>query len=285
MILSTRRKIFLARLAYNAIMAARGLAGMGPVAAVRRRGISWELNLSEGIDFAIFLLGAFESRTVAAYKRLTSPGDIVVDIGANIGAHTLHLADAVGNTGKVLAFEPSRYAFKRLRRNIEINPQLAPRIWARQAMLVAGEGSVLAPTVYSSWPLGTVPEAHPVHLGVAHSTSGAEMSTLDQAIDKSDMQHVDLIKLDVDGHEMDVLNGGRKTLARFLPTIVMEYAPNALKEMGQNPRALLDLLRTFGYDLFSLNLKRMHFDGRELLSIPDGAGINVIARVATRSHF
>ncbi len=95
---------------------------------MRRRGVAWTLDLREGIDFSIWLLGAFELSTVRAYQRILRPGAIVLDIGANIGAHTLHLARAVGTEGKVWAIEPTDYAMGKLKTNIALNPELAPRI-------------------------------------------------------------------------------------------------------------------------------------------------------------
>src|SRR5215469_4528356 len=108
--LTTRRKIALARTAQRAVMFGRRAFRKGPQTNVRRRGLAWDLDLREGIDFAIWLLGAFESTTIGAYTRLIRPGDVVFDVGANVGAHTLHLARAVGRTGRVHAFEPTEWA-------------------------------------------------------------------------------------------------------------------------------------------------------------------------------
>ena len=69
-------------------------------------------------------MGAFEKRTVAAYSRLVRPGMTVIDIGANIGAHTLPLAKLVGPTGRVIAVEPTIWAVERLRANLDLNPPL-----------------------------------------------------------------------------------------------------------------------------------------------------------------
>src|ERR1700732_2573671 len=113
--LTTRQKIALARTVQRPVIAWRGLATLGPVTTVRRRRVRWTLDLREGIDFSIWLLGAFELATVRAYERIVRPGDTVLDIGANIGAHVLHLARAVGAEGKVWAIEPTDYAINKLK--------------------------------------------------------------------------------------------------------------------------------------------------------------------------
>ena len=279
MTISTRRKISLARLASHAVMALRRLGGRDHVARVRRGGIVWSLDLREGLDFAIYLTGAFERSTVAAYRRLVRPGDVVVDIGANMGAHTLPLALAVGQRGRVLAYEPAAGAFARLVRNIAQNPALARRIHAEQVMLVADVAAPLEPAVYASWPLAPTASAHPLHLGVALSTHGARKLTLDHAIAEAGAERVALMKLDVDGHELHVLRGARETLRRSRPVIVMELAPYTLEERGEDPRNLLDLLDEVGYALFDLSGRLLAGPRRALPVIPPGSSINVIARV------
>jgi hypothetical protein len=82
-------------------------AGLSERVRLRRRGIRWDLDLAEGIDLSIYLLGAFEPRLVGAYRKLIRPGACILDIGANIGAHTLQFAQLVGDRGKVVAYEPT----------------------------------------------------------------------------------------------------------------------------------------------------------------------------------
>ena len=82
------------------------------------------------------------------YQRIVRRGDIVLDIGANIGAHTLHLAQAVGAAGKVWAIEPTDYAMAKLKANIALNPGLAARIVCCQLMLVdRTEGYEVPPSI------------------------------------------------------------------------------------------------------------------------------------------
>src|SRR5665647_3509078 len=126
--LTTKQKVAIASAAQAIVMAARSFTGSGAFAKVTRRGLRWNLDLREGIDFSIWLFGAFEVGTVRAYEKLIKPGNIVLDIGANIGAHVLHLARAVGPQGKLYAFEPTDYAFDKLNKNIAENPELKSRI-------------------------------------------------------------------------------------------------------------------------------------------------------------
>lgn len=276
----TRNKIALARIARIVVMAMRRLVGGGPLTIVTRRGLRWKLDLREGVDFSIYILGAFEPATIAAYRRLIKAGDMVLDIGANIGAHTLHLADAVGAHGKVIAFEPTAYAFAKLQANIALNAELAPRIDARQLMLL-DQGAAAPAEIYSSWPLTGAEDVHALHRGQLKSTAGAMGITLDRVVQEMDLSHVDLIKLDVDGFECQVLRGAAETIRRFHPPIVMEIAPHVLREQGESLESLVGLLSSHGYRLTKLSSgAAMAMDIAELHRLaPDGVSLNVIARV------
>ena|SRR5260370_737092 len=107
--MKTTHKIAAARSIYHAIHVGRLLLGRTDREIVVRDGLTYDLDLSQGIDFAIFLGNIYERQTKAALRSLVSPASLVLDIGANIGAHTLHLAQLVGPSGRVMAFEPTDF--------------------------------------------------------------------------------------------------------------------------------------------------------------------------------
>jgi SAM-dependent methyltransferase len=161
--LSTRQKMAIARVLNAAIVGARTAAGRTPRVSVRRGQVTWDLDLNEGIDLAIYL-GLYQ-RIPRRAARWIRPGALVLDIGANIGAHSLPLAREVGTDGLVVAIEPSDYAFARLKANAVANPELLPRLVLIQAALSAGAAAPAnEETVrfYSRWPLrGVAPTAIP----------------------------------------------------------------------------------------------------------------------------
>lgn len=148
--MKTANKIALARLAYRAIHLARAAAGYSDRTIVQRDGLSYDLDLSEGIDFAIYL-GMFERKTRNALKTLVKPASVVLDIGANIGVHTMLLAELVGPSGRVLSFEPSDYGVRKLRRNLGLNPELAGRVTLLHCFLAATDGAAVPDKIFSSW--------------------------------------------------------------------------------------------------------------------------------------
>src|SRR5271165_1711624 len=98
---SVKRKMFIARMMNRVLRVVRGLSGRRMRTRCKRRGIEWDLDLDEGIDLSIYLLGAYEPSMLRAYSSVIRTGDVVFDVGANIGAHTLHFARLVGPTGRV----------------------------------------------------------------------------------------------------------------------------------------------------------------------------------------
>ena len=168
-----------ARAAYHVVNLARG-PWRDKQVEVTRGGLRWRLDLREGIDLSIYLLGSFEPSVTKSYRRLVAPGDVVLDIGANVGSHTLPLARAVGDTGRVVAFEPTGWAFAKLRANLALNRELSTRVTAEQVMLVSPDESTLPTAIYSSWPLAAGSELHPVHRGRLMSTDEARAVTLDE---------------------------------------------------------------------------------------------------------
>ena len=275
----TRTKIAFARQLYRLVMAPRQLLGMGTAVRVRRNGILWDLDLREGIDLAIYLLGAFERSTMRAYRGIVRPGDTVFDIGANVGAHTLPLARAVGSGGQVVAFEATDGAFAKLGDNLKLNPTLALRVVARQSFLSDLDGRPPAHPVYASWPVDSraaAPDTHPLHLGVPASTRGAKYETLDSAWEELGRPTVAFIKLDVDGNEPAVLRGGARLLQEQKPTILTELAPYGHVERGENPGVLESLLGGAGYRLYDLRGRVLSAAGGS--TVRPGASINVVAR-------
>jgi FkbM family methyltransferase len=278
-VLTTKTKIVLAGIASRSIAGARRALGLRNEVAVRRGEVWWKLDLQEGIDFAIFLFGVFERHTVMACRRHLRPGDVAVDIGANIGSHALHLARCVGPSGRVFAFEPTTFAYQKLLANIAMNPDLAARITPEQIMLVDPRARELAPHLYSSWPLTATAQLHAQHLGRLMDTAGARAISLDEYLESAQVPSVALIKIDVDGHECSVLRGAVGTISRFRPVIVMEVAPYVLREVGHELGDLLEIVTSLGYELRDQRTGAslpMDADGLRAL-ISEGAGVNVVA--------
>ena len=277
--LKTSQKIFIASLLNRVVLGVRAMFGLGSNTVATRHGVKWNLDLNEGIDFSIYLLGAFEPLTQKQFSKYIKNGDVVIDIGANIGAHTFPLAQMVGQAGRVVAVEPTQYAFGKLQSTALLNEALGPQIYIRQRMLVSGEQEQIPDAIYSSWPLQEESSAdlHEEHKGKMMSTAGAEKSTLDEMVEELKLRTVTAIKLDVDGNELSVLKGAKNTLSRFHPVIFMELAPYVFHDTSDFD-GLINLLLTYGYEFNHMSGKPITFDANQIRKIvPVGGSINVIA--------
>ena len=108
--------------------------------------------------------------------------------------------------------------------------------------------------------------------------------TFDEYRESISPRRIDFIKLDVDGFEVEVLRGGKKTLKTHNPSICMELSPYVLQERGDSFAALFEILRERGYQFVDLKGQSSITDSQGKLKtrIPDGAGINVFAVADTR---
>jgi FkbM family methyltransferase len=276
---STSSKIRIARALSKSVLAIRGILNLPTEVIVNRKELIWSLNLKEGIDLSIYALGGFELRTLRRYTKLIKVGDIVMDIGANVGAHTLPLAQLVGSAGKVYSFEPTAFAFLKQQRNISLNPSLISRISAHQMMLMATDEEPLPYSVYSSWPLETAKDLHSKHHGRLMETSGSVTSTLDSFVLNAKIDHVDFIKLDVDGNENDVLAGAKSVLKNSKPKIMLELAPYVYGLAQHKFDELLEELWCEGYHLTNMSNGQQLPRNTTLIRglIPKDGGMNVLA--------
>jgi FkbM family methyltransferase len=280
--MKTAHKMAAARIAYYAVRGVRAMMGRTDRQIAVRDGLTFDLDLAEGIDFSIYLGGMFERNTALALGRLVKPSSLVLDIGANIGTHTLRLARQVGPQGRVLAFEPTEFAFRKLRRNLDLNPALASRVDAFHCFLAESDDAAVPDAIYSSWPLVGGTNLHAKHLGHEMLTEAARALSIDGILARYPGRGVQLVKLDVDGFECQVLRGATKLLREARPIFVMELAPYVLEERGASLAELLSFFVPNGYSLFAEQDERpLSSNANDLKSlIGDGASINVIARVS-----
>lgn len=239
-------------------------------------GVTWELDLNQQIDAGIYFRGAFEMDTAAALGKLVKPGFVILDIGANIGAHALPMARLAGPEGHVHAFEPMSWARGKLQRNLSLNPAL--RNVTVHPLALSDADRTEAVTFSCSWPMSGVGEGelHPFHKGQS-MTETVRLARLDGYAADKGITRVDLVKLDVDGFEYKVVQGGRETLARHRPVIVMELGAYTLAEIGDDVRDLVGALTDLGYRFYRESDFRPFEDVDAMIaSIPERATINVI---------
>jgi len=242
--MNTKTKIGFAKLIYRCLR----LAGFSQHRIISRNGVLFDADLAEGIDLSLFLFGSFQKWVIDDTLLPRKNDFCAIDIGANIGAICLPLASRHADT-RIIAVEPTNNAFKRLTRNIALNPDLQPRIKTVQAFMGDGSKAVPGLIAYPSWRLdnagGTL---HDVHLGVAHEVTCPTLS-IDGLVQQYALDHLDFIKIDTDGHELDILKGAKQTLQRWRPMVVFEFCFYENEKRGYTFDDFTAYFRELNYDI------------------------------------
>ncbi|MBL7714112.1 MAG: FkbM family methyltransferase [Bdellovibrionales bacterium] len=251
-------------------------------AVVRRKGIRWCLDLRESIDLSLFFTGTFEPDVTLSYQKILRPGDRVLDIGANFGAHTLRFAQAVGPTGHVVAFEPTRYALDRLRQNLALNPEFSSQVEVQFSFLGRTPSAEIPKAVSSSFRLASFSESeerNPKDFGFAKSTEGAASTTLDlftAGLPGRPENAMDFVKLDVDGNETEVIAGASSTLKSLRPVFLVEIAPGHFEDQPERFHSWVSGILSQGYRVYDLKFQSLTAESIALWKgTPLGAYSNV----------
>jgi len=238
---------------------------------VKRNGISWQLDLTEGIDLSIFLFGSSEKKIVNLRKIFNSDKKLIfLDIGANIGSVSLPLAKLFNNA-LIYSIEPTNYAFNKLYKNLSINKNLKKQILINQLFV---SDKKYPKKVWSSWNFNKNKNKHHKHKGNLKSIKANSRVSLDDFIKINEIKRVDFIKLDVDGYEMDVFKSGKKFFKKNKPVIFIELAPYLYPEFGYSCFDLIKFIKKIGYNFFDENLKKVTDIEKTINLIEDGSSRN-----------
>jgi FkbM family methyltransferase len=187
--------------------------------------------------------------------QFVTPGDVVVDVGANVGFFTTLLATLTGPGGRVLSFEPDAGNLARLHGNIAINAFGHVTVVAQPASAGAGEVEFFINSDNSGgnalWDVGSFP-------GNAKSAAAPQplklqATTVDDEIKRLGLPAPKLVKIDTEGAELEVLRGCRDLLTgQRTPFVIAESHPFGLAKMNASLSQLRAFMAEFGYATFGL---------------------------------
>ena len=179
-----------------------------PIPQGRMRGMFWAP--ASGGKILRVLLGSYEREQTELFAKLVGPGSTVLDIGAHVGYYTLLAARLMRGQGKVVAFEPDPKNAAFLRRHVSANRAAKTIVDVQQAAVGATSGSVRFSTGTGS--------------GTGHVSADGPMEVrmikLDDFVSAQGLKPTH-VKIDVEGAELDVLQGGRETLRRHRPVLFL----------------------------------------------------------------
>lgn len=211
-------------------------------ALARELGVTPHLSRARSVLSRLVGERDYERRFSHALLRQVSPGDVVWDIGANVGFYTLPLRAAVGENGKVVAIEPTPTCFAELRKRTEH----AANVTCIQAALGDRTGS--APLAVDEHALSTTNSLF-VASQIA-KTLDVRLTTGDDLVSTGEAASPNVLKIDVEGFEEEVLRGLDQQLARpSCRAVFCEVHFGILDARGERhaPARIVELLRAHGF--------------------------------------
>jgi FkbM family methyltransferase len=266
---------------YSRVSFARGYGRLGRLALaispkgcefhVRRQGASWSLRSDPKrwhAECELLLYGRYEVDTTAMLLGLVKPWMCCLDVGANIGYYSVLLAQ---RSKKVISFEPVDEFRERLIQHLRLNK--LDNVDVVPLALSEKVDTVLIHTTSGS---ASIPARHYHNMADAAETT-IQTIPLDEYVAQQRISQIDLIKLDIDGHEPQFLAGAERTLRTCKPILVTEMIPECLG--GVEPA--IDYCQTlinFGYELrpapdkpafaSAAEAVKANIDGTNMLCLP-----------------
>lgn len=215
--------------------------GVDDLVTVEVEGVRMALDRADASVSIQIIEGGYEPHVAATLDRLLGPGDVFVDVGANVGYHTFRAATRVGADGRVVAVEANPENARLIAHTIESNGltniQLVPMA------LAGGRGYVS---------FGTHVGSNGGFLPDGASTTGSGRATIvpTMSLDDLGLDRVAVVKIDVEGAEGIVIDGASATIEEHRPSFVMEFSQEMTTRVsGRTPQEHLERFVDWGYSI------------------------------------
>jgi FkbM family methyltransferase len=218
-------------------------------------GVTLRLYPEDSLRTFLVTRSHFDDEPVIKLARvLIKPGMLIVDVGANHGQFTVMAAQLAEGHGSVHSFEPAAGSFARLSENVNHLASVRERV-RLNASAVSNQPGIATlfefPPGFSAWnSLGS----HAMNAGGKYvepsHTSNVPVITLDEYCDERRIEFIDLLKVDVEGFEVEVLQGCRRLIgARQIGNVIFEISLEPLKASGRSANDVLASIAAMGFDI------------------------------------
>ena len=222
---------------------------------------------------SVFVTGRDEPNEFCLLSRLLKPGMTFIDIGANMGLYTLFAAHRVGESGCVLAIEPSTREMQILKDTVEQNALRNVKFYPMALSDRASEVELLVAGLQNSGhnTLG----AFGYNTTLDHKEKARAMR-LDELVQSETLSRVDVVKMDIEGAELAALRGAGETLERFRPVVLLELSDRALQHQSSRSADGFALLTQHRYRFFGFAVDtalstplepRKRFDSENIIAV------------------
>jgi FkbM family methyltransferase len=201
--------------------------------------------LSEVLASSRYLYGCHEHVATSVFASFLRPGAIVADIGANLGEYSIVAGHAVGPSGRVIALEPNAEVRARLELNVQLNALTNITIVPAACSDANGQAELHVPD--GEWGRGTLDQ------NGEGDVFRVPTRMLDDLMTELALPRLDVVKLDVEGHETRVFRGGERTMAAHHPAVLYEVGAETLEwQASRWSSSSTEFLVQQGYHIFGI---------------------------------
>lgn len=222
----------------------------GTIKQVIRNTIKYELDVCDYMQWYIYA-GIREPLWNKAIRYIY-PNSIILDIGSNVGSFALRCAAYIFKNkmnAEIHAFEPNPIIFSQLNKNIELNNILKKNIVVKKIALRDSPGTAGFNFNENNSGNGKISNEK--------ASFTVQCTTLDKYISENRLPNISLIKIDVEGFEPLVIDGGLLTIKHNKPVMILEVTDSWYKELGSSEFILKNKLIKLGYQLFAFQSKKL----------------------------
>ena len=201
----------------------------------------WKLNIKSG---------KLSEKEIYALPMIIKPKDYAIDIGAHYGRFTYPLSQIVGQDGHVFSVEPVYHCFSMLNRIVDALKLTNVSIYNIALSNQNGEIEMVIPTDQSGlhvYSCSHIVNEYSADNEALISTQKIQCQTLDQFVTSNEISKIDLIKCDVEGAELLILQGSENVIKKYHPVLILEIESRHTQQYNYEPEDLLTLLCQYGY--------------------------------------
>jgi len=242
----------------------------GTIRNVTRNGIKYELDMSCMMQWYVYWDYSAKDRN--KLYSLVKEGDVIFDVGTNVGETLLNFAKLTGGNGYVYGFEPDEKNYTGVAKNIALNSFKNLEVF-----------KVAVSDKHETVKLYCVEPHNRGMNRILQQTDDAgldytimETTTLDDIVEMNKIDRLNLIKIDIEGYEMHALRGARQVLKRFKPVLFVEVGYTRLLMNKTSPGELIRFLETHGYEVYHSETEKKVTEAYDFSYIGDGS-IDVVA--------
>jgi len=238
------------------------------------------LDLRSSLEQKVFFAGEHDYEIIQMLSRILDPGAVVFDVGANIGLYSVALGEKlkrISENPQLWSFEPIPSNFQRLVNLVEIN-KLTNIVYPVNSALGKSEGTIQLCMVDEKFGSST---GNAFCLGeglvkLEEPNFSAPITKLDEFVKQKNIQRCDIIKVDIEGAEMDFILGGINFIKEHRPVIYGEFEPFWSNHFGYSFVDVADIFIPWEYKIYQQKNRKTFIEVKEIR-----AGISDVLMIPT----